>query len=120
MKGDIDSKPTRYFSKKQEDKVAKNLGMKCTSNSGATSFDKGDVKDDYLLLECKTCTKPQTSMSVKKEWLVGIKKEQYQMNKMLSGVVIDFGVNKDQYVILTMEDFKQLYELFKRDIEENS
>ncbi len=109
-------KPTRYFSKKQENKVAKDLNMRCTLNSGATSFDKGDVKDDYLLLECKTCTKPQSSMSVKKDWLTTIKKEQYQKNKSLSGVVIDFGVTKEQYVILTMEDFKTLYELYKREM----
>ncbi len=113
------NKPTRYFSRKQETKVAKDLGMKCTPNSGATSFDKGDVKDDHLLLECKTCKKPQTSMTVKKQWLIDIKKEQYQMNKSLSGVVIDFGENKDQYVILTMNDFRQLYELYKKDMEEN-
>lgn len=112
------TKPNRYFSKKQETKVARELEMKCTPNSGATSFDKGDVKDNHLLLECKTCTKPQSSMTVKKEWLTNIKKEQYQMNKSMSGVVIDFGVNKDQYVILTMEDFKQLYELYKRELEE--
>ena len=113
-----ENKPTRYFSKKQENKVAKDLDMKCTSNSGATPWDKGDVKDDYLLLECKTCTKQQTSMTVKKEWLTGIKKEQYQMNKSMSGVVIDFGNNKQQYVIITMEDFKHLYDLYKKDMEE--
>ena len=37
------TKPNRYFSKKQETKVARELEMKCTPNSGATSFDKGDV-----------------------------------------------------------------------------
>ena len=42
-------KPTRYFSKKQETKVAKDLNMRCTLNSGATSFDKGDVKDVKLV-----------------------------------------------------------------------
>lgn len=34
--------PTRYYSKKQEDAVAKNLNGKRTPNSGATPFVKGD------------------------------------------------------------------------------
>lgn len=108
-------KPTRYFSKKQENNVAKQLNMKCTPNSGATPWSKGDVNDNSLLLECKTCTKVQSSMSVKKAWLQDIKKEQYMMNKSMSGVVIDFGDVKEQYVILTMEDFKMLYELYKKE-----
>lgn len=115
----MDDKPTRYFSKKQETKVAKDLNMRCTLNSGATTFSKGDVVDNNVLLECKTCTKKQSSMTIKKEWLTTIKREQYQMNKSLSGVVIDFGNNKEQYVILTIEDFKSMYEIYKRELEEN-
>lgn len=115
----MNDKPTRYFSKKQETKVAKDLDMNCTPNSGATRFSKGDVVDNHLLLECKTCTKKQSSMTVKKEWLTTIKREQYQMNKSLSGVVIDFGDNREQYVILTIEDFRSMYEIYKRELEGN-
>ena len=48
---------TRHYSKKQEKRVAKNLGGKVNANSGATGFYKGDVRTDYLLVECKTATK---------------------------------------------------------------
>jgi len=39
-------KPTRYFSNRQEKKVAKRVGGKQVSNSGATAFNKGDVVTD--------------------------------------------------------------------------
>ena len=35
---------TRHYSKKQEKRVAKNLGGKVNANSGATGFYKGDVR----------------------------------------------------------------------------
>ena len=41
-----EKKPTRYYSKKQEDQVAKSLGGKTTKNSGATLFQKGDLTLD--------------------------------------------------------------------------
>ena len=37
------NKPTRFYSNKQEKKVAKTLGGKKVANSGATAFHKGDV-----------------------------------------------------------------------------
>ena len=66
------NKPTRFYSKKQEDKVAKSLGGRRNLNSGATMFDKGDVSLDNWLLECKTKTTPSESISIKKEWIQDI------------------------------------------------
>ena len=62
------SRPTRFYSKEQEKRVAKAVGGKRTANSGATAFSKGDVRTDLFLLECKTCTEPRKSISIKKEW----------------------------------------------------
>ena len=42
---------TRYYSKKQENKVAKKLKGKRTANSGATPFQKGDVVTNNFLIE---------------------------------------------------------------------
>jgi hypothetical protein len=105
-------KPTRYYSKKQEQYVAKILDMKVQPNSGATSFAKGDVADENLLLECKTLMKPQTERTIYKEWLVKLKEEQLGMRKLLSALVMDFGDNQN-YVVLPLLDFKNLYECWK-------
>ena len=60
-------KPTRYFSKKQEDAVAKAVGGHRNLNSGATPFQPGDVTSDLFLLECKTKVKDSDSITVKKD-----------------------------------------------------
>ena len=61
--------PTRAYSKKQENYVAKKFGGDRVKNSGATPFQKGDVNLDEqsFLIECKTKTSPSESISIKKE-----------------------------------------------------
>jgi hypothetical protein len=105
-------KPTRYYSNKQETKVAKELGMKKQPNSGATAFDKGDLKDDYLLMECKTLTKPQKSHTIQKEWLTKNKEEAFSRGKQIAALTFDFG-DGNNHVILEMSDFKEMYEAWK-------
>ena len=102
------SKPTRYFSKKQEKRVGANLGLKLQPNSGATPFAKGDLKDENLLVECKTLTRKQKSRTIEKEWLTKLQEEQLSMGKLLSALVFDFG-DGDNFVVLTEQDFKNLY-----------
>ena len=58
-------KPTRYYSKKQEDAVAKAVGGRRSKNSGATMFDKSDVSTNKFNLECKTKTSHSDSISIK-------------------------------------------------------
>ena len=65
---ETEKKPTRYYSKKQEDQVAKNLGGTRQKNSGATMFAKGDVLTEKFLLEMKTTTTHAESITIKKEW----------------------------------------------------
>lgn len=93
------SRPTRFYSKQQEKKVAKVVGGKVTANSGATAFSKGDVTTDMFLLECKTCTEPRKSFTVKKEWFDKNKEEAFAMHKDYSAVVFDFGDGENLYVI---------------------
>lgn len=90
---------TRHYSKKQERRVAKNLGGKVNANSGATGFYKGDVRTDYLLIECKTATKEVKSVSIKKDWLKKLDEERFAMGKQHSVLAFDFGDGKDYYII---------------------
>lgn len=109
-------KPTRYFSDRQEKKVAKRVGGKQVSNSGATAFNKGDVVTDDWLIECKTCTSPKSSMSVKKEWLEKNKEEAFAMRRSYSAVAIDFGSSDTYYII----DEKTFLNLLKMSENENN
>lgn len=103
-------KSTRYFSSKQEKRVANRVGGKQVSNSGATSFNKGDVITDDWLIECKTCTTPKSSMSVKKEWLEKNKEEAFAMRRNYSAVAIDFG-SSDTYYIIDEKTFLDLLKM---------
>ena len=107
----INRKSTRYYSKLQENKVAKVLGGKTTPNSGATTFVKGDVISSDWLLECKTCMTNKQSFSIKKDWLTGIREEAKQQGKMNYAVVFNYGPNQDNYYIITEKKFKELLEL---------
>lgn len=97
--------PTRNASKRQEDKVAKMLKGKVQPNSGATSFMKGDVITDKMLIECKTVMKPQTQVTLKKEWFDVNEVEKFAMKKDYSAIAFDFGDNGKQYVAMDMQTF---------------
>ena len=92
-------KPTRFYSSRQEKKVAKAVGGKQVANSGATAFAKGDVATDNILIECKTCTENKKSFSIKKEWLEKNKEEAFAMHKDYSAIVFDFGDGEEYYLI---------------------
>ena len=98
---------TRAFSKKQENKVAKIVKGKVVANSGATAFNKGDVRTDRILIECKTCTKEKESFSIKKDWLIKNKEEAFAMKKDYSVLAFDFG-GQENYFIIDQNLFKKL------------
>jgi hypothetical protein len=110
------NKPTRFYSKKQEDRTAKNLGGKVTPNSGAPAFCAGDVKLDNFLIECKTCTTPKQSMSIKKDWILKNKEEAFMQHKRFSALAFDFG-GDENYYILDEKTFKYFIRLLQ-DMEE--
>ena len=101
-------KPTRFYSNKQEKAVAKAVGGKKVSNSGATAFEKGDVVTDSMLIECKTCVENKKSFSIKREWLEKNKEEAFEMGKSYSVLVFNFGPNTDNYYIIDERMFKML------------
>ena len=100
--------PTRYYSKKQEDAVAKKFGGARVKNSGATAWQKGDVSLDKFLLECKTKTTASQSMSIQKEWLEKHAKEALFMGKPYTALAFNFGPNEKNYYIIDEELFETL------------
>lgn len=107
---DGDKKPTRYFSKKQENTIAKQLGGKRVANSGATMFQKGDIITDSFLLEAKTKTSLSESISIKKDWLLKNKREALSMSKPFNALVFNFGPDEPNYYIIDENLFQELLE----------
>ena len=107
-------KPTRFYSSRQEKKVAKEVGGKVVPNSGAIRFGAGDVQTKSILLECKTVTKPQKSFAVKREWLEKNQEEAFAMGKHYSAVAIDFG-DGEQFYVINQKMFNKLLQALEED-----
>lgn len=105
------NKPTRFYSNRQEKKVAKIVNGKQTANSGASAFSKGDVRNDNWLIECKTLTEPKKSHTIKKEWLVKNAEEAFAMNKPYNALAFDFG-DGDNYFIVDAKTFRKMIDIF--------
>jgi hypothetical protein len=97
----MNNKPTRYYSNKQEKTISKELKGKQQINSGATPFYKGDVKTEHFLIEAKTTTTPQTSFSIKKEWLDKIRNEAFATGTKIPVLAFNFEPNGDNFYILS-------------------
>lgn len=108
------TKPTRYYSKKQENAVAKQVGGKRTANSGATTFQKGDVTSEDWLIECKTSETAKASFSIKREWLEKNKKEAFDTGKMYNALCFDFGNGSNRYYIINEKTFKEVMEILQQ------
>lgn len=106
-------KPTRFYSDKQEKKVAKAVSGKQTANSGATPFQKGDVVTQDWLIECKTITSQRKSFSIQKEWLEKNKEEAFGTGKLYSALAFNFGPNTDNYYIIDEKTFKTIIRLME-------
>ena len=112
---------TRKVSRKMEARLAKTLGGKRQSNSGATPFQKGDVITKLFAIEAKTSMTPKQSISIRKEWLDKIRREAFAMGKPYSAIAFDFGTgslgNKETFYIIDEQLFTKLHE--KLEEEEN-
>ena len=117
-KSEEGKKPTRYYSKKQEDSVAEAIGGIRNLNSGATPFIKGDCVNDQWLIECKTKTKSSDNISVKKDWIEKNKQEALFMGKQYSAVAISFGPNEPNYYVIDEYLFQDLIEYLNMKKEE--
>lgn len=107
-------RPTRFYSNAQEKKIAKAVGGKQVANSGATTFNKGDITTNKFLIEAKTVTKEQKTFTVKREWIEKNQEEAFAMGKMFSAVAIDFG-DGEQFYIISQKLFNRLVEALDND-----
>ena len=107
----VSNKPTRYFSSKQERFVAESINGNITKNSGATTFNPGDIESKHFLIECKTKMKSSQSISIKKEWLNKIKAESAIANKPYTALIFNFGPDEENYAIIDLQLFNLLQEL---------
>lgn len=107
-------KPTRYFSKKQEDTVSNAIGGCRTANSGAGKWQKGDVTTpsgkSSFLIECKTKTTHSESISIKKEWFEKNQHEALFMGKQHCALVFNFGPDEENHYVIDEYLFKELVE----------
>ena len=102
------TRPTRFYSKRQEKSVAKAVSGKVVANSGATAFNKGDVTADNMLIECKTCVEEKKSFSIKREWLEKNKEEAFEMGKEYSALAFNYGPDTNNYYVIDEKLFKVL------------
>lgn len=100
--------PTRYYSKRQENDLAKHFDGERVKNSGATKFAKGDVTLDKWLLEAKTKMTSSKSHTIQKEWLEKNVKEALFMGKPYSALVFNFGPNEPNYYVIDEQLFQTL------------
>lgn len=107
-------KPTKYYSNRQEKKIAKSLGGKQVANSGATSFHKGDAKTEQFLIEAKTVTKHKDSFAIKLAWLLKNKEEAFAMHRPYSALAFNFGPDEDNYYIIDEKLFKKLVDFLEQ------
>lgn len=110
-----EKKPTRHYSKKQEDSVASKFEGQRVKNSGATMFAPGDVTLDQFLIECKTKVRASESMSIKKEWLQKNEEEALFTGKPYSALAFNFGPNEKNYYIIDEYLFETLINYLKEN-----
>lgn len=102
-------KSTRYYSSRQEKKVAKALNGRTVANSGAIPFGAGDVTTNNWLIECKTITEERKSFTIKREWLDKNKEEAFSMGKEYNALAFDFGDGGQRYYIIDERTFKEVF-----------
>ena len=117
----MSKKATRDKSILQEKMFAEYIDGRVNPNSGATWHTKGDVMDAHTLFECKTHMAPRQSHSIKRDELKKNEREALGERKQFSAYVFDFGDTTipETYVVLPAKDFKELYDCYKEQVEED-
>lgn len=104
------NRPTRFYSGRQEKAVAKAVGGKQVSNSGATAFNKGDAITENWLIECKTSTTAKASFSIKRDWLDKNREEAFAMGRPYNALCFDYGNGGKRYYIVDEKTFVKMKE----------
>lgn len=117
------SKPTKYYSSIQENKVAKHLGWSVVSGSGARPFHKADIFNSEFLGECKTHVDKCENIVFKLEHWDKINKE--AMSDMKCPILftdngtqsIDFTYCLLPYTFLSTRLYSDEYEITQLDLD---
>lgn len=97
-------KTVKRRSQKQEKSVAKKFNARLTAASGALWGQKGDVRSDRFLIECKTTEKDYYTLTAK-VW-EKIQEEAIQDHMRTPLMVIDLK-DTDRYVVFRPKDFNK-------------
>lgn len=92
-------RPTRFFSKRQEDAVAKSLGGARQLNSGAGNMGKGDVIAHDWVIECKTRVTPSETISMHKNWFESVEADRQAEARSYAAVCFSFGDGVNYYAM---------------------
>lgn len=110
-------KCTRYYSSRQEKRIANAIDGKVTANSGATRFNAGDITTPNWLIEAKTATTEKQSFAIKRDWLDKNREEAFAMGKEYNALCFDFGDNGKRYYVIDEKTFKKLLN-FTQEVEQ--
>jgi len=94
----------RKMAQTQEISVAKSLNGRITSASGATPWDKADVKTEEFLFECKTTAKGFYSLTVK-VW-EKISKEAVRAGLKIPVMVIDLNSGGERIAVFEYDLYR--------------
>lgn len=108
---------TRYFSSRQENSVANNIGGRTQPGSGSPRFCAGDVVTNDFLVECKTTTKPKESFSIKKDWILKNDLERMSLGKPYSALAFQFAPDSPNYYVINESLFKKLLDYIESECE---
>ena len=112
------NRPSRFYSKNQEKRVAKDLDGRRTPNSGATPWQKGDVTTKNFLVECKTAMTEKQTFSIPKKWLKALPDEAFACGKDYWALAFDYG-DGNEYYIIDKKLFKQVKEVLENEQDKN-
>ena len=99
----------RWFSSKQEQYVAKQLGGVVQPNSGAAKFYSGDVViPETMVIECKTVTRPVKSWTIKQEWLEQNERERLDLMLPHAALAISLDPSGENNLYVINENLMKL------------
>lgn len=103
------------YSACQERDIARLLSGRVQSNSGGTRFGGGDVLTKDFFIEAKTPTKPQTSFSVKQEWITKMKEQAFEQGKPVCSLAFRFDPEGDDYFVIDSRLMQFLVKEFEKE-----
>lgn len=103
------------YSASQENDIAKLIGGRVQSNSGGTRFGGGDVLTKDFFIEAKTPTKPQTSFSIKREWIDKMVEQAFEQGKIHSALAFRFDPNGEDYFLINSRLMREMVKYLEGD-----